>query len=468
VALNDNDRAVMVAAMQALGAMRYERGVQALTVLFRYYGKGEPAEAALDALARIAHPSSAPLLATQLLSTNAALRGIALEGLARLGDPSTLADIHAALNRERNAGVALAGAFALALLGDASTDRVADSLTRPTLHEQAKQYLIELAPGRASEFARHLLNPDERIRLDVVDALGLSGDSAAVPVVEPLTKDRDPGIARAAERAVARLRHAADDRSRSSRSALVHARARLAHSTVPADRRTRYGPKNRPIVTARRLLIRSAMADFSIPRVNAAEVKRHATPTSVGEWRHRTKSGETIQMADAVHDLTFAGRPARFVIAQDVIERAREVEEPREALAGDPHRLEGTETILLVEDEDVVREFVRKVLSRRGYTVHALADPRGAVEFGEAHWGAIHLILTDVVLPGMIGPAMAALLARQHPEAKILYMSGYTDGAIVRHGVLDPGMWFLQKPFTAEALAITVRDLLDLRRLAAR
>ena len=173
-------------------------------------------------------------------------------------------------------------------------------------------------------------------------------------------------------------------------------------------------------------------------------------------------------MANAVHDLTCAGRPSRFVIAQDVIERAREVEEPREALAGDPHRLEGTETILLVEDEDVVRKFVHKVLSRRGYTVHALTDPRRAVEFGEAHWGAIHLILTDVVLPDMIGPAMSALLARQHPEAKILYMSGYTDGAIVRHGVLDPDMWFLQKPFTAEALAIKVRDLLDLRRLAAR
>lgn len=208
VALNDGDRAVKVAAMQALGAMQYERGVQALIVLFQYHGTGEPAEAALDALARIAHPSSAPLLATQLLSPTAALRGIAIEGLARLGDPSKVADIHAALGRERNAGVALAGAFASALLDNASTDRIADALIRPKLREQAVQYLIELAPGRASTLARHLLDPNQRIRLDVVDAIGLSGDPAAIPVVEPLTKDRDPQVARAAERAVARLRGA--------------------------------------------------------------------------------------------------------------------------------------------------------------------------------------------------------------------------------------------------------------------
>jgi len=85
-ALNDGDRAVRVAAMQALGAMRYERGVQALADLFDYYGKGEPAAAALDALARIAHPTSAALMTAQLASKTTALRGIAIEGIARLGD----------------------------------------------------------------------------------------------------------------------------------------------------------------------------------------------------------------------------------------------------------------------------------------------------------------------------------------------------------------------------------------------
>jgi CheY-like chemotaxis protein len=148
--------------------------------------------------------------------------------------------------------------------------------------------------------------------------------------------------------------------------------------------------------------------------------------------------------------------------------RTSEADEPRGAPAAEPHRLEGTETILLVEDEQAVREFVHKALSRRGYIVHALASPRRAVEFAEAHRGTIHLILSDVVLPDMIGPAMVALLARQHPEAKILYMSGYTDGAIAHHGVLDPDKWFLPKPFTADTLAIKVRDLLDFRPLAVR
>lgn len=208
-ALNDADRTVTVAAMEALGAMQYGRGLEALAVLFRYYGKGEPAEAALDALARMAHPSTAPLLASQLLSGSAALRGIAIEGLARIGDPSTLADVRMALNRERNPSVALAGAFALTSLANESTDRIAAVLTRPKLRRQAKEYLIELAPGRASAFARHLLNPDARIRLDVVDALGLSRDPAAIPFIEPLEKDRDPQVARAAARAVARLRRAA-------------------------------------------------------------------------------------------------------------------------------------------------------------------------------------------------------------------------------------------------------------------
>lgn len=208
-ALNDNDRAVKAAAMHALGAMRYERGVQALADLFQFYSKGDAAEAALDALAHIAHATSAPLFTAQLASKNETLRVIAIEGLARIGDRSKVAAIQAALDRERSPSVTLAGAFALAVLGSAPTDRVADSVTRPKLREQAKQYLIELAPGRASAFAKHLLDPDERIRLDVVDALGLSGDPFAIPIVEPLTKDRNPQVARAAERAVARLRQAA-------------------------------------------------------------------------------------------------------------------------------------------------------------------------------------------------------------------------------------------------------------------
>ena len=207
-ALNDNDRAVKAAAMRTLGAMRYDRGVQALTDLFAYYGKGDAADAALDGLAHIAHATSVPLFTAQLASKTPSLRGIAMEGLARAGDVSRLPAIQDVIDKERDQSVTLAGAFALVILGNAPTDRVADSLGKPKLRRQAQTYLIELAPGRTTAFAHQLLDGDPQIRLDIVDVLGLAGDPAAIAAVEPLMTDRDPQVARAAERAVARLRGA--------------------------------------------------------------------------------------------------------------------------------------------------------------------------------------------------------------------------------------------------------------------
>jgi HEAT repeat protein len=204
-ALNDNDRAVKVAAMLALGAMRYGRGVQALTDLFSYYGKGELAEASLYGLSQIAHPTSVPLFLAQMSSKTTSLRGIAIEGLARVGDRTNLAAIQAVLDKEHEQSVALAGAFARVLLGNATTDQVADWLSRPRLRDQAKRYLIEIAPGRTGTFAHQLLDSDPQIRIDTIDALGLAGDPSAIAVLEPLTKDLDPQVGRAAERAVARL-----------------------------------------------------------------------------------------------------------------------------------------------------------------------------------------------------------------------------------------------------------------------
>jgi len=208
-ALNDNERAVKAAAMQSLGAMRYDRGVRALSDLFQYYMKGDLAEAALDALARIANPASAPLFSAQLASRNSSLRTIAIEGLARIGNPSTLPDIQTAAAADRSEGVALAGVFATALLDNGSIDRIADAVAKSKLRDKARQYLQELAPARSEALAGHLRDPDPRIRLDVLDAIGLGGDAAALTFVEPLATDLDPQVARAAERAAARLRRAA-------------------------------------------------------------------------------------------------------------------------------------------------------------------------------------------------------------------------------------------------------------------
>ncbi len=119
------------------------------------------------------------------------------------------------------------------------------------------------------------------------------------------------------------------------------------------------------------------------------------------------------------------------------------------------------ETILLVEDAQRVRAVVREILEMTGYTVLEARHGAEAVEVATRHAGPIHLLVTDVVMPQMSGRELAQRLATLRPDLKVLYMSGYTDDAIVRHGVLASGIAFLSKPFTPDALALKVRELLD-------
>ena len=119
------------------------------------------------------------------------------------------------------------------------------------------------------------------------------------------------------------------------------------------------------------------------------------------------------------------------------------------------------ETILLVEDAQRVRAVVREILEMSGYTVLEARHGAEAVEVANRHAGPIHLLVTDVVMPQMSGRELAQRLATLRPDLKVLYMSGYTDDAIVRHGVLASGIAFLSKPFTPDALALKVRELLD-------
>jgi HEAT repeat protein len=207
-AMNDRDTDVRRAAMHALGVMRYARAVQALTELFQFYTRGDDAEASFEALADIAHGSSVPLFVSQLTSKSVALKVAAIEGLSRVGDRARIGDIQTALLGERNDPVLLAARFSAVLLSGGSLDPIVEDLVRERHRDQAFGYLVELARGRARLFARAAQDPDTRMRADVADALGLSGDPEAIAFVEPMKRDQDPRVVQAAERAALRLRAA--------------------------------------------------------------------------------------------------------------------------------------------------------------------------------------------------------------------------------------------------------------------
>jgi hypothetical protein len=145
-------------------------------------------------------------------------------------------------------------------------------------------------------------------------------------------------------------------------------------------------------------------------------------------------------------------------------------EEEEDALAA-PVAIEpsppGTETILLVEDEASLRVMIREILESAGYKVLEGPTPEEALAAASAHAGIIHLVLTDVVLPRMSGRQLAEALRSSRPEARVLFISGYTDDAISHHGILEPGVHFLQKPFTTDALVRKVREVLDARQQPA-
>jgi CheY-like chemotaxis protein len=124
----------------------------------------------------------------------------------------------------------------------------------------------------------------------------------------------------------------------------------------------------------------------------------------------------------------------------------------------------GTETILLVEDEAAVRALSRHILQSCGYTILEAEDGREAVQVAQNYQGDIQLVVTDVVMPYLGGRQLAERLEAMRPGLKILFLSGYTDDAVVRHGILEADVAFLQKPFTPNALAQKVRNVLDDRK----
>lgn len=204
--LNDSSMLVRRYAAEALGLIREERAVQALTELHAFYGQNQMAAETLLALARTAHPASRDLLRTRLPDPNAAFRRAAAEGLGRLRDTPSLDVLKSRMTAETDASARLAATFAVGQMADTQAHVLAGALAVPDLAGQARDYLLEIgAPAIPGIRAALGVAADARFRADLIYVLSFVGTRETVTVIEPFRQDPDAGVARAAGHAIARL-----------------------------------------------------------------------------------------------------------------------------------------------------------------------------------------------------------------------------------------------------------------------
>jgi two-component system, cell cycle sensor histidine kinase and response regulator CckA len=237
---------------------------------------------------------------------------------------------------------------------------------------------------------------------------------------------------------------------------------RLTIETANVDLDTKYPDQRSVIVPGRYVML--AVSDTGIGMTQEVKsrifepfftTKEQGKGTGLGL---ATVYGIVKQSGGYVWAYSEQGKGTMFKIylpqAEGVAAETREIEEHS-------HTTGGSETVLVVEDNEAVLSFVRGVLEGWGYTLLEATGSEEALKVIESYHEPIHLLLTDVVMPRMSGPELAAKLLSLHPEAKVLYMSGYTDNSIVHHGVLDAGTYSLQKPFIPETLTRKIREVLD-------
>ena len=176
-----------------------------------------------------------------------------------------------------------------------------------------------------------------------------------------------------------------------------------------------------------------------------------------------TVFGIVKQSSGWIHVDSEPGRGTAFDI---YFPRAEGVVETVETQRTEVEASGGTETILLVEDDRQIRELTRELLEMNGYEVFEAPEPTEALSVSEDHQGPIHLLLTDIVMPGMNGPDLYERISPRHPQMRVLFMSGYTDRDVFGEGTLDASDAFIQKPFSLDALARKVREVLDADRVA--
>jgi len=205
-AVNDSNAAVRYASMRALGELRETRALAALTEQLAFYGRGEGAWSALDALARIGHASSVPTFKARLVDKDPFLRRASAEGLARAGDESETAALEIGAGSDSSEMVRAAMAFALQKSGRNYVSRLADVMDSAKMAQQVAEYLVELGPAIVPALLPHLQDPDGAIRGNVALVLGAVGGDEAIEALKPLTQDSDRDVARAATRAIERIK----------------------------------------------------------------------------------------------------------------------------------------------------------------------------------------------------------------------------------------------------------------------
>jgi len=204
-AVNDSNAEVRFAAMRALGAIKETRAVTALTEQFGYYKKGEGAWSALDALAQIGSSASVPLFRERLKDKDPFMRRAAAEGLGRANDAESADELERMQTLDDSPMVRAASAFALQKLGRNTVARLIDAMGNEKVTSQGQEYLVELGPPYSSVIAPRLQDPDPAVRAAIADVLGVIGDASTLAALDAATKDRDPEVAAAAKRAIARI-----------------------------------------------------------------------------------------------------------------------------------------------------------------------------------------------------------------------------------------------------------------------
>jgi CheY-like chemotaxis protein len=246
-----------------------------------------------------------------------------------------------------------------------------------------------------------------------------------------------------------------------ARDAMPHG-GRLTLETSNAELDAAYASGHQPIKPGRYVML--AVSDTGLgmtPDVQSRAFEPFFTTKEVGKGTGLGLSmvyGIVKQSGGFIWVYSEPGRGTTFKIyLPRMDDDAREPAADRRA--GNVQR--GTETILLVEDDPQLRQLSSSVLAHCGYKVIVAGTPEDGIKIAQENRKDIRLLVTDVIMPRMNGRQLAEQVTKISPKIRVLYISGYTDNAIVHYGVLDPGLWFLPKPFTLAALMAKVREVLD-------